>query len=802
MPERPQDPHRGEYATKGSNITVNGAEINFGASTPTYVRNTVAKDQTISRDTLTNSTDFTVELGEKLYKKLTLKPTTDDFGRPAHEWKLATDSIGVYADEADATYTTNTKINEIYADLGLSKTIKVDVVVDGAEPTAAALKNLTLKKNDTTKTAYGAGAVMEFFYDDTEDKESVTLVVINQYLAEVTKVKSDDDGRYIVVDPSEYSNLRLNDKTFHTEDFDVDDLVVLNVAADADGKVSVVNVYAPEAIKGTVDAVEQETSKHDAYIELDGTKYNYNKRLAEVVEADPTLNEEYTLYLDNNNYIVGYEAEEEEAKQYAYVAKIGENEWEDADIAKLVLTDATSLKVDIAANGKNFKVDKSALADNDDLLGYVVSYTKSSKDVYTLTQIGKPNNSTPELAIASNAVQGLDVDLSNKSAWIKNVLSDEDTLFVDVEDECTYTGFENLPNYENANIVVIKNSKSVAEVVFIISYDAKTNDNSTYFYVANEKDYKSKKDADDVIYHVRTVYVDGEKTTLNMEATTKTTIDEAGWYKATKSNGSGYVSNVTALLDTDAVSADYNVIAKGKGTYQPQNMQPAPDGTSLGDKYWYYNDKTQFVLIDGDDVTIGAAGDMVLYDPNKLENGDEYTKAVVVKSDKNLAEVVALYVTEYNDGVVVTPSNVTYNVGLLGCAKDSKNVQFIIGKSVDGTFVKWLSADELKALNLTADQIIVNNASKAVALSTEGTGTYYKEINSGTFVPAVWNFSESPFAIFDIDAYDGGIAGGAATQYPGADFVKAHLASALTAGKLTVYVDGENFTGFQTNTLS
>lgn len=155
-----------------------------------------------------------------------------------------------------------------------------------------------------------------------------------------------------------------------------------------------------------------------------------------------------------------------------------------------------------------------------------------------------------------------------------------------------------------------------------------------------------------------------------------------------------------------------------------QRMQPALDGTSLGDKYWYYNDKTQFVLIDGDDVTIGAAGDMVLYDPNKLENGDEYTKAVVVKSDKNLAEVVALYVTEYNDGVVVTPSNVTYNVGLLGCAKDSKNVQFIIGKSVDGTFVKWLSADELKALNLTADQIIVNNASKAVALSTEGTGTY------------------------------------------------------------------------------
>ena len=691
-------------------------------------------------------------------------------------------------------------INEIYADLGLSKAIKVDVVVDGAEPTAAALKNLTLKKNDTTKTAYGAGAVMEFFYDDTEDKESVTLVVINQYLAEVTKVKSDDDGRYIVVDPSEYSNLRLNDKTFHTEDFDVDDLVVLNVAADDNGKVSVVNVYAPEAIKGTVDAVEQETSKHDAYIELDGTKYNYNKRLAEVVEADPTLNEEYTLYLDNNNYIVGYEAEEEEAKQYAYVAKIGENEWKDSDIVKLVLTDATTIKAEIVADGKNIMANKTdKVADNDTLNEYVVSYTKSSKDVYTLTQIGKVDET---VNIASNAAQAKGQTLTNKSAWISSVLSDEDTLFVDVKDECTYTGFENLPDYTGAKVVIVKNSKNIAEVVFIIDWTTKSNENSTYFYVAKTTDYKSKKDADDVIYHVRTVYVDGEKTTLNMTTDTKSTITKAGWYKANSANGSEYVNSVTQLIANDAIDADYNVIAKGKGTYQPASMEKALDAASApASAYWYYNDKTQFVLIDGDDVTIGAAGDMVLYDTSKLENGDEYTKAVVVKSDKNLAEVVALYVTEYKDGVVVTPSNVTYNVGLLGCSAGSKNVQFMIGKSVDGTFVKWLSADELKALNLTADQIIVNNASKAVALSTEGTGTYYKEINSGTFVPAVWNFSESPFAIFDIDAYDGGIAGGAATQYPGAGFVKAHLADKLVAGPLTVYVDGENFTGFQTNTL-
>ena len=37
-----------EYTTKGSSISVNGAEINLGASEPTYVTNTIAKQQTIS----------------------------------------------------------------------------------------------------------------------------------------------------------------------------------------------------------------------------------------------------------------------------------------------------------------------------------------------------------------------------------------------------------------------------------------------------------------------------------------------------------------------------------------------------------------------------------------------------------------------------------------------------------------------------------------------------------------------------------------------------------------------------------
>ena len=94
-----------EYATKGSNITVNGAEINFGASVPTYVTNTVAKEQTISKDTLTNSKEYTIELGEKLYKKLVLSDTTDAFGRPTRTWTFENKKVGEYVKDADLEYT-------------------------------------------------------------------------------------------------------------------------------------------------------------------------------------------------------------------------------------------------------------------------------------------------------------------------------------------------------------------------------------------------------------------------------------------------------------------------------------------------------------------------------------------------------------------------------------------------------------------------------------------------------------------------------------------------------------------------
>ena len=118
------------YDTKGSTITVDGTKINFGASVAKYETSTVAKDQNISKEKLTSG-EYTVELGEKLYKDLKKNSTTDAFERPATEWMLKAKSIGTYADAADLSYTATVEIGTIYSDLGLSKGIDDSKVCAG-----------------------------------------------------------------------------------------------------------------------------------------------------------------------------------------------------------------------------------------------------------------------------------------------------------------------------------------------------------------------------------------------------------------------------------------------------------------------------------------------------------------------------------------------------------------------------------------------------------------------------------------------------------------------------------------------
>lgn len=92
-----------EYSNKGGNVSINGADIAFGASNAEYVVTDLAKEQRISTRQLTNAgngtTKYTVEFGERQYPDLRLDPDNDDFGRPVNVWTYAKDDIGTYIDQ-------------------------------------------------------------------------------------------------------------------------------------------------------------------------------------------------------------------------------------------------------------------------------------------------------------------------------------------------------------------------------------------------------------------------------------------------------------------------------------------------------------------------------------------------------------------------------------------------------------------------------------------------------------------------------------------------------------------------------
>ena len=324
-----------EYATKGSNITVNGAEINFGASVPTYVTNTVAKEQTISNDTLTNSKEYTIELGEKLFKKLVLKDTADAFGRPTHTWTFENKKVGEYTEDADLTYTASVKLGDIYSDLALTKTMATNDVTfmlngnteanSGNDSKSVALTDTALTKGYAGKIG-GNGVLTQVWYDD--DNGTALITMINTYVGKVssvTKATSTAD-RYITI--TALPALSGLDNKFETEDFAAKDMVSFTAARTGSGYEIQDVALLEKSVSGVMTAwTGNADTDSSANFTVDGTKYKYsakkyvdsaNKKVADF-EVDES---ELDVYLDQYGYALYIEGTTAE-KKYAVVIGTG-----------------------------------------------------------------------------------------------------------------------------------------------------------------------------------------------------------------------------------------------------------------------------------------------------------------------------------------------------------------------------------------------------------------------------------------------------------------------------------------------
>ena len=480
------------YDTKGSTITVDGTKINFGASVAKYETSTVAKDQNISKEKLTSG-EYTVELGEKLYKDLKKNSTTDAFERPATEWMLKAKSIGTYADAADLSYTATVEIGTIYSDLGLSKGIddsKVTYYEDGRNLSSSWTQDI-VKGSKVEKG--GNGTLLEVYYND--DAESLTVIAINTYVGKITasyKASTTKDA-YVTFTAKTGAG-----SSYETDDsYSKDDIVLYTYSGKA-GDAGVKSMALAEKVTGKMNGFTAEKN-----VTVDGTTY---KKSANGTSITPGMNtsvgKDVTVYLDQYGYAAFVDADD--TLQYAVILAYEVGSRLDSPRAKLLFTDGTTKKVDVKALKKADGTAYSATSlgayasANSDLNKYdVVSYTVNSDEEYTLTLAADARDAVVGSAKITKGIPSLAGTVSgnwyNVGATNGGVLyANGKTTFLVIDESGTdttytsYTGIANVPNIEwkggtyTAPITLLTEDNTIAKIVVVAKTKVSGQTNNLY----------------------------------------------------------------------------------------------------------------------------------------------------------------------------------------------------------------------------------------------------------------------------------------------------------------------------------
>ena len=563
------------------------------------------------------------------------------------------------------TYTSGQDIDEVYKDLGKSVCTLRDNAKDEGYTWTAYVNgkedkdvddNIPTSKDDSTWKYTGKGTVTEIYIDDAD--ATVTVVEINYYLGQVSKVKSDSKGEYVTVKAIS-TEPKLDDNDFYAEGYEEDDYVVFTVDYNEDEDFYICELMAPETVNGEVTRVEKdkdaETGKGETgetYLKLaDGAKYSYSGDGHIVydldddnVKAHPALNEQYTLYLDPNGYVLGF-VQETGSTQYLYVKDSDEElrDW----VAKVVLADATSVKADLDDEYKDGKkkvkiewIDEdgdSTTIDKDrtNIDEKVWAYTVGEDKIYTLKAVDSKTMTNAEI--------------NNGKAYISDgkndFIVDKKTVFVDVEGETAYTGYNEVPDVDNATLAYVLSTKNgnVAEIVFIV--DGDVYDSASTYFMLSKTTRESLKYDGDYYWEYTNAYVNGVKQSVYVDQDLGA-LEVGHLYKATKTVDEKYITGIE-----DVELKDNTVNARGDGAFWLTTVEDAKVKYDV-------DDDTVFVYVDvepkngenlskGYDYTItdGDVKDMYVGSETETYDGVKFeykTYVTVVKdsNDHNTADLV------------------------------------------------------------------------------------------------------------------------------------------------------------------
>ena len=738
-----------EYDTKGSTIIINGAVIGIGGSKATYVTATVAEDSTvknIGKTQLTNSNEYTVELGEKLFSNLKLNSTADAFMRPATKWTLKAETIGTYADTPDLTYTAGTKIGTIYSDLGLSDGISKKNVTEYVDGVYAGAFAYDIVKGSKDKVG-GNGVLLNVYYND--DAETITFVEVNTYIGKVTAAYPDTTTKdaYVKIKNMDGYSCPGAGKEFETESFKKNDVVAYTYSA-KDGENSIQSMALAEKVTGAMS-----TYTISGNVTVGGTKYDANKMSVSTVKdtvAAVDKGDDVTIYLDANGYVlyVDADADVKYAVVLNYKTRVGD--LNDETKAKLLFTDGTTKTVKVALAGSlTAETDFSTVlaadaAEATTLSQYdIVSYTIGTDDVYELTLVANARTTATASGATKLVSNGKntfvnnikDVNLAEANAQTTTA-ADAETVFLvatlkadgTVKSTAAYKGFANVPT------ITLADTKTTTMSVFM---DAKTNNNpATVVFVLDDAgtNVTVSSNNKDIIYikgnssHTGAPNYTGRSYTnalghfyeydcfVNGDTTATTIKTESPFTKDTLIYGPSYNSK-GILIDSDdsatystTVTSD-NVVAGSEMAYRYGTDSVKNDVIKLGGASYAYAKNVEVYFIDVDGKLVAGTIDEIAYDEDDM---------VFVKTDDD-GILTNVYIKVIDKAEEVTPGTPAVVVSTIEATADTNMI---------------------KAINVVCSDNVTSNTKVSVSLqvlNNAGTWTTLKTLTFNIAAGSKWD---------------------------------------------------------------
>ena len=539
-----------QVVTEEGGMTVDGNGITVNVK-PTY---DYADAKNVSgKDYRTTGGDNVQQLCEKLYgndlKKENSSTVTDGFKRPATKWSYGVKSVTT-PDEAKVTYTAAVKGSDIYVALGRVTPTTTHVYMDGVKIDQAGnddsdniwKKSFAIDSGVTTKIG-GNGVLTEVYYD--KDAKTADIVMVNTYAAEVDDSETNDDKGY---DISVVGETEKYDSAVTYED----ETVVLYTKTLTGGPVStyaalanlstdeIKSMAVAEKVSGYVTTVKNA----DSFV-MDGTTYKYSKQYTSALGygklTSTSVDFNTDAYLDAYGYVIALD-DVNASTDYAVVTAKTAGSWGNEYQAKLLLPDGTEKKVDIKKASWTALLSKTA--------PFLVTYTKDSSDVYTLTYksdaplSGDVNNALKaETGKASIKVNGVVIGAANSKTEFFFYNSADDEYYA-------WTGIKNFPGFDNNSTnynYTFDVEDGVVKALYVqstVDMTDASSDVASFFFVKGDE--KPIKDTDLGNYYELKAVVDGEITTVKVDVTTYGTMaGQSQIISKIKTNNDGIITSAT-----------------------------------------------------------------------------------------------------------------------------------------------------------------------------------------------------------------------------------------------------------------